>query len=289
VNSEPDDVLSSNELAQELNDFGLSINQAKVYLSVARLKVASVSDISRETQLYRQDIYKIMPVLSKKGLIAKILDKPIKFEALPIEKAIDNLVSIERKKAEEKLSRLASLSKTLKSEAARWQNDSQITRVEPKFMLLVTDSEIRNMFDLSFENTKGEFNVVTTTELAPRLIGLMHERVRLLAKRKIKTKIIIDNPSRDFEKPKKIVQGVQSTNSKFFLAIKHLSYATFPPYRVFDDKEAWIMISKETETGAPCFLWTNAPNVVKFYKENFEKAWNDPKAEVLYGPHNNQQ
>jgi sugar-specific transcriptional regulator TrmB len=66
VNSEPDDVLSSNELAQKLNDFGLSINQAKVYLSVARLKVASVSDISRETQLYRQDIYKIMPVLSKK-------------------------------------------------------------------------------------------------------------------------------------------------------------------------------------------------------------------------------
>ena len=66
MNSEPDDVLSSNELAQKLNDFGLSINQAKVYLSVARLKVASVSDISRETQLYRQDIYKIMPVLSKK-------------------------------------------------------------------------------------------------------------------------------------------------------------------------------------------------------------------------------
>ena len=121
-------------------------------------------------------------------------------------------------------------------------------------MLLVTDSEIRNMFDLSFENTKGEFNVVTTTELAPRLIGLMHERVRLLGKRKIKTKIIIDNPSRDFEKTKKIVQGVQSTNSKFFLAIKQLSYATFPPYRVIDDKEAWIMISKETETGAPCFL-----------------------------------
>ena len=66
MNSEPDDVLSSNELAQKLNDFGLSINQAKVYVSVARLKVASVSDISRETQLYRQDIYKIMPVLSKK-------------------------------------------------------------------------------------------------------------------------------------------------------------------------------------------------------------------------------
>ena len=66
MNSEPDDVLSSNELAQKLNDFGLSINQAKVYLSVARLKVGSVSDISRETQLYRQDIYKIMPVLSKK-------------------------------------------------------------------------------------------------------------------------------------------------------------------------------------------------------------------------------
>ena len=207
---------------------------------------------------------------------------------MPIEKAIDNLVSREREKAEEKLSRLASLSKTLKSEAARWQNDSQIIRVEPKFMLLVTDSEIRNMFDLSFENTKEEFNVVTTTELAPRLIGLMHERVRLLAKRKIKTKIIIDNPSRDFEKTNRIVQVLQSINSKFSLVIKQLPDTFFPPYRVFDDKEAWIMISKETETGHPCFLWTNAPNVIKFYKESFEKAWNDPIAKVLYNPLDNQ-
>jgi sugar-specific transcriptional regulator TrmB len=288
MNSEPDDVFGGEELAQELTDFGLSINQAKVYLSVARSKIATVDTISRETRLYRQDVYKIMPILEKKGLVVKIIDRPTKFESLPIEKAIDTLVSKERKTAEDRLSRLESISEKLKSKAVSWQKENQKTKVEPKFRLLVNDSEIRNVFDLSFENAKEEFNVVTTPELAPYLTRILSERIGLLAKKRIKTRIIVDNPSRDFEKTKRIAHGVQSINSKFFLVIKQLPGTFFPPYRVFDDKEAWIMISKETETGHPCFLWTNAPNVVKFYKENFEKAWNDPKAEVLYSPLDNQ-
>ena len=288
MNSEPDDVFCGEELAQELTDFGLSINQAKVYLSVARSKIATVDTISRETRLYRQDVYKIMPILEKKGLVVKIIDRPTKFESLPIEKAIDALISKERKTAEDRLSRLESISEKLKSKVVSWQKENQKTKVEPKFRLLVNDSEIRNVFDLSFENVKEELNLVTTPELAPYITRILNERIGLLAKKRIKTRIIVDNPSGDFKKAKKIVQGLQSIDSKLFLLIKQLPGTFFPPYRVFDDKEAWIMISKETETGHPCFLWTNAPNVIKFYKESFEKAWNDPIAKVLYNPLDNQ-
>jgi sugar-specific transcriptional regulator TrmB len=288
MNSEPDDVFGGEELARILTDFGLSINQAKVYLSVARSKIATVDTISRETRLYRQDVYKIMPILEKKGLVVKIIDRPTKFESLPIEKAIDTLISKERKTAEDRLSRLESISEKLKSKVVSWQKENQKTKVEPKFRLLVNDSEIRNVFDLSFENVKEELNLVTTPELAPYITRILNERIGLLAKKRIKTRIIVDNPSRDFEKTKKIVQGLQSINAKFFLVIKQLPGTFFPPYRVFDDKEAWIMISKETETGHPCFLWTNAPNVIKFYKESFEKAWNDPIAKALYNPLDNQ-
>lgn len=287
MNSEPDDSPSSEELAQKLTEFGLSINQAKVFLSIAQLKKASVGEITGKTRVHRQDIYKIMPILIKKGLVTKIIDKPMKFEALPIEKGIDSLVSAERKNAEERVSRLASISEVLKNEIVRLQNDYHIKEVEPKFSLLVADFEIRNMFDLSFENVKEEFKVVTTPALAPRIIRILAERIKLLTKRKIKTKIIIDNSAGDIKRIERIAETLQSVHSKF-LVIKQLSNQYFPPYRVFDDKEAWIMINKETETGQPCFLWTNSSNVTRFYKDNFEKAWNDPNAEVLYGPHDSQ-
>jgi hypothetical protein len=46
-------------LVKNLTDFGLSVNQAKVYLSIIHLGPATVNSISKDTGLHQQDIYKI--------------------------------------------------------------------------------------------------------------------------------------------------------------------------------------------------------------------------------------
>ena len=54
-----------------LSDFGLTHNQAKVYLAIAQLGLASVSQASKASNVRREDVYRIMPKLEKMGLIEK--------------------------------------------------------------------------------------------------------------------------------------------------------------------------------------------------------------------------
>ena len=39
---------------------------------------------------------------------------------------------------------------------------------------------------------------------------------------------------------------------------------------------------KETEVGLPCVLWTNGKNIVYFFQECFEEAWNKSNAITIH-------
>ena len=72
-------MLIQEELVNRLSQFGLTTNQSKVYLSIIHVGSISAGNISKVTFLHRQDIYKILPKLEKKGLITKTIGKPTKF------------------------------------------------------------------------------------------------------------------------------------------------------------------------------------------------------------------
>ncbi|MDH5462470.1 MAG: helix-turn-helix domain-containing protein, partial [Candidatus Bathyarchaeota archaeon] len=81
-------MLSLDENAEMLSDFGLTHNQAKVYLTIAKLGVATVSQVSKVSKVRREDVYRILPNLEKTGLIERILDKPTRLRAIPVEDAL---------------------------------------------------------------------------------------------------------------------------------------------------------------------------------------------------------
>ncbi|MCW4047841.1 MAG: hypothetical protein NWE99_09855 [Candidatus Bathyarchaeota archaeon] len=56
------------ECVQTLMGLGLTLLQAKTYLALATLGKADVKMISKASNVARQDIYRVMPVLQKLGL-----------------------------------------------------------------------------------------------------------------------------------------------------------------------------------------------------------------------------
>ncbi|MCZ2856768.1 MAG: hypothetical protein O2U62_06710, partial [Candidatus Bathyarchaeota archaeon] len=74
---------SSEKNVEILTDFGLTGNQAKVYLAAARLRLASVGQISKVSKVRREDVYRILPKLEKMGLVERLLGKPTKIRATP--------------------------------------------------------------------------------------------------------------------------------------------------------------------------------------------------------------
>jgi len=85
-------------IEKTLYRLGLSKNEMKIYIYVARRGEHKASEISEALSLYRTETYRILRDLEKKGLISSVFEKPLKFIATPFEKALDILIETKKMK-----------------------------------------------------------------------------------------------------------------------------------------------------------------------------------------------
>jgi sugar-specific transcriptional regulator TrmB len=78
--------------------FGLSKNEAKVYLYLAKFGEQKAYKVSRSLSLHHTETYRILKRLEEKSLAYRKLEKPIRFAAVPVDKALENLIQKEKQK-----------------------------------------------------------------------------------------------------------------------------------------------------------------------------------------------
>jgi sugar-specific transcriptional regulator TrmB len=265
------------DLVVKLESFGFTVNQAKVYLSIVQSGKTRVGRISKGTQLHRQDIYKLLPKLEKMGLITKTIDRPFMIEAIPIDKALDTLISKERKKANEKISHLEN---NLKDVVNSLQEQPR-TKEETRFTLLTTDETIRNRGCLTFKKIKKECLLVTNIKhINSPSMHYFRDFLQTIADNKAKTRLIVVTND-DNDTAKQAIEKIAPVTGQF--TAKSINKTTCKNYQIIDNKEIWIATQQKTETGYPCMLWTNDQNIIDVYKENFEKAWNHALSAIALG------
>lgn len=269
---EKENMLQQDDVVNQLLDFGLTVNQAKVYLSIVLSGSTSASKVSENTHLYRQDIYKMLPKLEKMGLITRKLGKPIMFQAVPVDMALEHLVAIEAKRADDKIAHMKDEVTDLANVITKKQATEKTQKEERWLITLMTDAEIANITNLTFENMKTEYDLVTTTEMATRMQEQLHDHLRNLAKRGVKIRIILENPN-DENLAKKILEKIKPKSGNFKAKLLFISNSV--PFQIFDRKEVWVSTKKVTKSGLPCGVWTNGRNMVQFFRESFEDTWNN--------------
>ena len=202
----------------KLSEFGFTINQAKIYLSIVESGLISVGEISKNTQLYVQDIYKILPKLEKMGLITKTIDKPVLIKAIPVEKALNRLVTVEKSEANQRISRLEANLKEITSEIIQHQNTVVKLVDDTLFIPLTTDEQIKNRADETFEKANVECDLVLNLDLIINLTRGLRENFELL--RKVKTRIIIETVEKK-SRVKKIIEKTLPKSNDFQIKIIH--------------------------------------------------------------------
>lgn len=75
-----------------LQKLGLSKNEIRVYIFLARSGMLKASEVSEVISLHRTETYRILRDLEKMGLVSSVFEKPLKFVATPFEKALDLLI-----------------------------------------------------------------------------------------------------------------------------------------------------------------------------------------------------
>jgi len=88
-------------LLASLLEFGLTQNQARVYLFLSKNTSRSAPEISHILKIPRTETYHLLNGLQSKGITIAAFGKPTKFQAVPFDKSINILVNNERSRIDE--------------------------------------------------------------------------------------------------------------------------------------------------------------------------------------------
>ena len=264
------------ELVNKMTIFGFTVNQAKVYLSIVQSGKTQVGKISKQTQLHRQDIYKLLPKLEKMGLITKTIEQPFVIEAVPIDKAMDAFIAKEKEKAN---NRISNLETNLRGVVNAIQKNPE-NKDDARFRLLTTDEAIRNRRNLTFKKPKREFLLITSLEHIQAPCMHFRDFLRKISSSQGRTRLIVVTKE-NTEIAMQTIEKIAPVGEQF--TVRTIDRNTSKNYQIIDGKEIWIGTQQKTESGHPCMFWTNDQNIIEVYKENFKKSWNQAKATTIMG------
>jgi sugar-specific transcriptional regulator TrmB len=142
-------------IEETLSRFGLLKNEIKVYLYLARSGEKKASEIAEAISLHRTETYRILRDLEKKGILFSVFEKPLKFTAVPLDKAIDLLVDAQKM-------RIKLLEKEKENLVELWLSIPQ-RKVEKEkkelFQMLQGEQQVALKADELLEKTKTEFQI----------------------------------------------------------------------------------------------------------------------------------
>jgi sugar-specific transcriptional regulator TrmB len=252
-----------------LTDFGLTGNQAKVYLATARLRLAPVGKISKVSKVRREDVYRILPKLEKMGLVEKLIGTPAKIRATPVEEALSLLVKHEEDTARERLSTLKVKKETFLAHFTR----PSILEVEEEthFALLSNLESITSRMLNMVKKAEREFVIACSGRKLMQFIHTFADQFKRITKKGIRVRIISDLAEYEDSLPRVIEERVSPGNSI------DLRYADLPSshYMIVDFKEALISTTTEGNMGENPCLWTNSDSLVGVFQKDFENLWHN--------------
>ena len=83
-------------MEEALEGFDLSANEARVYLLLARSGARKAQRVAESLGIHRTEAYKVLRRLEARGLVSCVLERPMRFVALPLEGALDGLIGERR-------------------------------------------------------------------------------------------------------------------------------------------------------------------------------------------------
>ncbi len=90
--------ISVDQLQDQLAKFGLTGNQSKVYIYLGKYGSKSAPEVCRALKLPRTETYHLLTALQNKGIVSATFQHPIKFKAIPLDKAVWILVNAEKER-----------------------------------------------------------------------------------------------------------------------------------------------------------------------------------------------
>jgi sugar-specific transcriptional regulator TrmB len=257
-------LLSNDEVNQALINLGLTVLQAKVYLTLTKLGSATGRTTSMVAKVAPPDIYRVLSELHEKGLIEKIVAKPSKYRAMPLREGVSMLI-------ERRQSQTAELRKIMFKVSERCLNlDRQGDTDEADFFILAPGKEAfkKKVVNL-FETAKTSIDLMANFQES--MSG--HEHLVKLEVEKLANGVKIReilSKTKEYKTPKCFLT-LQKREPAY--QVRYINSLEPANILIKDNKEVFISTKINAKIGEQPHLCSNNPVLVRIIKQWYDFLW----------------
>ncbi|MCW4018369.1 MAG: hypothetical protein NWF00_06795 [Candidatus Bathyarchaeota archaeon] len=251
----------NDEDIRTLMDLGLTLLQAKAFLTVIELGEASNKAIAKTSKIARQNIYQIMLTLQEKGLVEKILEKPIKFRALPLKDAAEKLF---RDKTDEYLRVKAETQELIKKP----EENSETAEEVHEFVFIPEKEAHWRRVEQAIEASQRSIHTIMTYVGKPCFDDLPYP-IQKATKRGVEVKVISNCP----EKKVGSTSRKAAWTKEGCYEVRYVSKPLPVMFCVVDKKEVFLATDPKPDPNTISALWTNNVGLVIILEDFFDKTW----------------
>lgn len=246
---------------QALSRFKLNRNEIRVYLYLARFGAHKAQSIAEALGVHRTEAYKILKRLEEQGLITKVMERPMKFLAVPFERVLNNLIEERRQKIYQMEQRKAELLKL-------WANLPEPETVKKRketFQVLDGKKNISVRLNELLQKAEKEFHMIVSDE---NLIWLYNtpflDDVQKKAEKTGLTTRLMTNysPTSSF-----VLEELDIGEGDF----AYLDNENIKGFFINDKKEMILLMANEQNSVTG--MWTNYDTLVESYRILFSLLW----------------
>ena len=254
---------SADEIVADLQEYGLTRNEARVLFFLAKNGLSRASGVSRAVQINRTETYRTIRNLQHRGLVEATLERPVQFQSAPFEECLRILIDERRarlKILERRGEDLRRMFDTMRSEPVR----QEIERFQVIEGRLRIEQKLQSMYS---QSKRSVMTVLSSSELLRADTSGLFDPLEQSNRTKVKVRAItsIDNSNLG------VVERLPET-----IEVRHLDLKARPVPRVtiIDDSEALFEITTdEARRNEQVALWINSRAFVGNLQAYFEEVW----------------
>jgi len=253
---------------ETLCSFGLTTNQARVYLAICHLGIAPVGKVSKLARVRREDVYRIMPKLEEMGLIEKTLGTPAKIRATPLPEALSSLIKHEKEMHDQKINELMAKKEELVKHF-RTNNKLKLEDENSQFTLISEKAAILSKTSAILKTVQTEVAITGSRQKLIQTVSVFADLLKKTIKRGVKIRMVTDLPEEEDPLPRFIEEQLSPGASV------RLKYAEVLPshFAIFDNREMLISTTTHEALAERPSLWTNNRQLIAPMQKAFEDLW----------------
>jgi len=263
---------SQHEDIQALTKLGLTVLQAKVYLTLVKSGKTTIKTISKASEIDRSDVYRIVCRLQEKGLVEKIIAAPNIFKAIPIR---DGLSILLRRKSEE-YNEVKTTVKELLQKCEESNEENALQGDGCQFIIVPKKEASNRKLRNTVENAQTSCDMILHWECFRYGMIEDTELWKKTVERGVKIRFIVYKPEED----KAVSQVIQDFQRKGSFNVRYVFESPPTTILLCDKKEAIVTISPAPHPRETPNLWSNNAGIIAIFQDYFELMWRTSKREA---------